>query len=144
MSDSSVLETRHGAVAIITLNKASETRNAFDLEMRAAMSRAIFNARDDDSVKVVIITGSKGVFCAGGDLKSLSAEKRTRIEAYPYFTPREIFAPEVERLLGEMESRPMMRSAVNRVRNAQGLAERLDEFFALVPQPGGFSLAGRF
>lgn len=77
MSDSSVLETRRGAVAIITLNKASETRNAFDLEMRAAMSRAIFNARDDDSVKVVIITGTKGVFCAGGDLKSLSAEKRS-------------------------------------------------------------------
>ena len=72
---------------------------------------------------------------------ALSAEKRTRIEAYPYFTPREIFSPEIERLLTEMESWPMMRSAVNRVRNAQGLAERLDEFLAIVPQPGGDAVA---
>ena len=50
MSDSSVLETRHGAVAIITLNKASETRNAFDLEMRAAMvMRERFGARNPRS-----------------------------------------------------------------------------------------------
>jgi len=77
MTDSSVLESRRGAVAIITLNKAQQTRNAFDLEMRAALARAIFNARDDDTVKALIITGSDGVFCAGGDLKSLSEEKRT-------------------------------------------------------------------
>ena len=75
---------------------------------------------------------------------ALSVEKRTRIEAYPYFTPREIFSPEIERLLTEMESRPMMRSAVNRVRNAQGLAERLDDFLAIVPQPGGDAVATWF
>ena len=88
----SILESRQGPVAIITFNKAKESRNAFDLEMRGAMARAIFNARDDDSVRAVILTGSEGVFCAGGDLKALQADKaraytnRRRIQRlHPWF-----------------------------------------------------------
>jgi len=74
----------------------------------------------------------------------LSEEKRQRIAARPYFTPRELLSTEVERVLHELESKPMMRSAVNRVRNAQVLAQRLEDFVALVPQPGGDAVAPWF
>ena len=71
-----VLRERYGATLLITLNRP-ERRNAFDLEVRQALAEAILEARDDDAVKAVVITGSGGVFCAGGDLKSLSGSKRT-------------------------------------------------------------------
>ncbi|WP_353146038.1 enoyl-CoA hydratase/isomerase family protein [Pollutimonas bauzanensis] len=70
-----VLRERHGATFVITINRP-ERRNAFDLEVRQGLAEAIFEARDDDDIKAVVITGAKGVFCAGGDLKSLSESKR--------------------------------------------------------------------
>ncbi|MCW5672181.1 MAG: enoyl-CoA hydratase/isomerase family protein [Hydrogenophaga sp.] len=74
MSDH-VLRERHGATLVIRINRP-ERRNAFDLEVREGIAQAVFEARDDDSVRAVVITGSEGVFCAGGDLKSLSQAKR--------------------------------------------------------------------
>lgn len=70
-----VLRERHGATMVIRLNRP-ERKNAFDLEVRAGIAEAVFEARDDDSVRAVILTGSDGIFCAGGDLKSLSEGKR--------------------------------------------------------------------
>jgi ABC-type transport system involved in cytochrome c biogenesis permease subunit len=74
----------------------------------------------------------------------LTAEKRERIDARPYFTLREIFTPELEKVLAQLESDPKKRSAVNRVRNAEALAQRLGEFLAIVPQPGGVAVAEWF
>lgn len=71
-----VLRHHHGATLVIQINRP-ERRNAFDLEVRAALSEAITHARDDDTVKAVVLTGSAGVFCAGGDLKSISSGERT-------------------------------------------------------------------
>mgnify|MGYP001561452087 CR=1 FL=1 len=66
-----VLITREGSSLVIMLNRP-ERRNAFDLEMRAAMADAVFQARDDAQVKSVILCGAGQHFSAGGDLKSLS------------------------------------------------------------------------
>lgn len=77
-----VLRERHGATLIIRINRP-ERRNAFDLEVRQGIADAVFAARDDDAVRAVVITGADGVFCAGGDLKSLSEAKR------PVFKDRE-------------------------------------------------------
>jgi 2-(1,2-epoxy-1,2-dihydrophenyl)acetyl-CoA isomerase len=77
-----VLLSRHGGTLLITLNRP-ERRNAFDLEMRKAIGDAVFTARDTEEVKAVVITSTGGAFCAGGDLKSLSAEER------PIFADRE-------------------------------------------------------
>lgn len=71
-----VLTSRRDATLVVTLNRP-EVRNAFDIEMRAAIADAVFEARNDDSVRAVVITGRDGVFCAGGDLKALNAEKRS-------------------------------------------------------------------
>ncbi|MCT9812825.1 enoyl-CoA hydratase-related protein [Acidovorax sp. Be4] len=70
-----VLTERQGATLVIRINRP-ERRNAFDLEVRAGLAQAIMEAKDDDSVRAVVITGSAGVFCAGGDLKSLAEAKR--------------------------------------------------------------------
>jgi len=70
-----VLRERHGATLVIRINRP-ERRNAFDLEVREGIAQAVFEARDDDSVRAVVITGAEGVFCAGGDLRSLSEAKR--------------------------------------------------------------------
>lgn len=70
-----VLRERHGATLVIKLNRP-ERRNAFDLEVRQGIAEAVFEARDSDDVQAVVITGAGGVFCAGGDLKSLSEGKR--------------------------------------------------------------------
>ena len=70
-----VQRERHGATLVIRINRP-ERRNAFDLEVRKGIADGVFEARDDDGVRAVVITGADGVFCAGGDLKSLSETKR--------------------------------------------------------------------
>lgn len=69
-----VLLSREGAALVVTLNRP-EQRNALDLDMRAQLAEAIYEARDTNDVKVVVLTGSGSHFCAGGDLKSLSARE---------------------------------------------------------------------
>ena len=73
---SPVLLSRHGGTLLVTLNRP-EKRNAFDIDMRAAIAEAIFTARDTREVKAMVLTGSGGYFCAGGDLKSLRGEERS-------------------------------------------------------------------
>jgi len=70
-----VLRERHGATLLIRINRP-ERRNAFDLDVRKGIADAVYEARDDDDVRAVVITGADGIFCAGGDLKSLSEAKR--------------------------------------------------------------------
>lgn len=70
-----VLREHRSGTLVIRLNRP-ERRNAFDLEVRQGIADAVFEARDDDSIRAVVITGAEGVFCAGGDLKSLSTAKR--------------------------------------------------------------------
>jgi len=77
-----ILTERIDSTFVIRLNRP-ERRNAFDLEVRAALAEAVFAARDDDAVRAVVLTGEGGAFCAGGDLKSLSAQAR------PAFRDRE-------------------------------------------------------
>jgi len=64
-----------GGIATIRLNRPDQ-RNALDLVMRAEIGQAVAAVRDDDDIRVLLLTGSGGSFCAGGDLKSLSESKR--------------------------------------------------------------------
>ena len=60
---------RQDGVAVITLNRP-DRMNAFDTDMRAAVTEAFAKAYDDDSVRVVIFTGEGRCFSAGADLKA--------------------------------------------------------------------------
>ncbi|MFC5694730.1 enoyl-CoA hydratase/isomerase family protein [Pseudomonas sp. GCM10022186] len=67
MTDESVLYEKVGKTAVITLNRPQK-RNALDAAIAQAMPRAIEAARDDRSVRTVVLTGAGGAFCSGADL----------------------------------------------------------------------------
>jgi enoyl-CoA hydratase len=54
-------------VVTLTLNRP-EKRNALSIELRDAVSDALDRLATDEAVKVAVITGAGGVFCAGFDL----------------------------------------------------------------------------
>jgi enoyl-CoA hydratase/carnithine racemase len=68
-----------GAVRTLTLDRP-EALNAFDTALYRAAGAAIDDARTDDEVKVLIITGAGRAFSAGQDLKEL--ERIASGEAY--------------------------------------------------------------
>ncbi len=71
MSDAVLIED-HGAVRIISINRP-ERRNAVDRETGDALYEAFCAFEASESAAVAILTGTEGAFCAGFDLKSLSA-----------------------------------------------------------------------
>ena len=60
-----------GHTLVVTMNRP-ESRNALSGEMLAIMADAWERANTDDDVRVVILTGAGGYFCAGADLKAMS------------------------------------------------------------------------
>jgi len=61
-----------GGVATITL-ASPETRNVLTADSMAAMRDHLRTAADDHSVRVVVVTGEGGTFCAGADLSGALA-----------------------------------------------------------------------
>jgi enoyl-CoA hydratase/carnithine racemase len=57
-------------VGIITLNRP-EARNAFSMEMSAALRRMIPVCAQDPDVRALLFTGAGTAFCAGGDVKNM-------------------------------------------------------------------------
>ena len=69
----SLVETsRHGGVALLTLN--NPPANAYSHEMHKELDAAILDCRFDESVHVIVLTGSGDkFFCAGADIEMLEA-----------------------------------------------------------------------
>jgi methylglutaconyl-CoA hydratase len=61
-----------GAVATITLDRP-ETRNRLDAEGMSALAGHLESTAADPRVRVVVLTGSGGTFCAGADLAGAAA-----------------------------------------------------------------------
>jgi 2-(1,2-epoxy-1,2-dihydrophenyl)acetyl-CoA isomerase len=61
-----------GGVAVITMNRP-DRRNAFSPAMLSAMAAVLAQVEIDDAVGCVVLTGAGGAFCAGGDVKSMTA-----------------------------------------------------------------------
>jgi enoyl-CoA hydratase len=66
----SLLVERDGHVVTVTLNRPA-ARNALDLETLARLADAWDLIDGDDGVRVAILTGAGGHFCAGADLKQM-------------------------------------------------------------------------
>jgi enoyl-CoA hydratase/carnithine racemase len=67
-----LLRATEGAVAILTLNRPRQY-NALSKALLEALHREIDAIAADESVRVVIITGSGSAFCSGHDLKEMQA-----------------------------------------------------------------------
>lgn len=67
-----VLLEKHDGYAIVTLNRPNEM-NALSRELRADFVEAFEECQRDESIRVAIVTGNGRAFCAGFDLKELSA-----------------------------------------------------------------------
>ena len=67
-----VESTIHGRVVLITINRP-EVRNAVDGETADGLAEAFDRFDGDRDLDVAVLTGADGVFCAGADLKAVSA-----------------------------------------------------------------------
>lgn len=72
MSYRQILVERDGPLAILTFNNP-ERMNAIGDVMRGEFASAMHDALDDPGVRAILLTGAGRGFCAGADLKEISA-----------------------------------------------------------------------
>ena len=63
---------RDGATAVLTLDYPAR-RNALAMPMRQALIDAFESMESDPAIRAVVITGSNGTFCAGGDISGMDS-----------------------------------------------------------------------
>ncbi|UCF82022.1 MAG: enoyl-CoA hydratase/isomerase family protein [Desulfobacteraceae bacterium] len=71
MTQPHVLYEIKNHVAIITLNRP-EARNAFSHEMITLWNDYLKQARGNNTVRVIIVTGAGDTFCSGGDIREMA------------------------------------------------------------------------
>jgi 2-(1,2-epoxy-1,2-dihydrophenyl)acetyl-CoA isomerase len=67
-----LIESHDTGITTLTMNRP-EARNAMSGEMMDAMQRALPRLAADPAVRLVVLTGAGGAFCAGGDVKGFAA-----------------------------------------------------------------------
>lgn len=72
-SEAHALVERRGHVLIVTMNRP-HARNALSAQMMAIMREAWDTVDSDPEIRVAVLTGAGGAFCAGADLKAMSGE----------------------------------------------------------------------
>lgn len=80
MNDSfeTILVRHEGSVAVIQLNRP-EALNAFNAQLMNELGDAVHDAEHDDTIKVVIITGSQKAFAAGADIKEMMVKDFSQV-----------------------------------------------------------------
>jgi enoyl-CoA hydratase len=71
MSEPHALVEQEGHTLVVTMNRP-EKKNALSGEMLAIMEEAWERVNADDDIRVCILTGAGGAFCAGADLSAMS------------------------------------------------------------------------
>jgi enoyl-CoA hydratase/carnithine racemase len=79
-----VVERPERGVLRITLNRP-EARNALSLDMMAALSGAIDELRADQTLAAAILSASGPAFCAGHDLRELTAHRADKDRGRAFF-----------------------------------------------------------
>lgn len=77
-----LVENKDG-IMNLTLNRP-ENLNAFSSEMIAGLSDAIKDAKNDDSIRVVVLSGSGRAFSAGGDVKGMGKGDKSPLGTYDH------------------------------------------------------------
>ncbi|HET6317339.1 MAG TPA: enoyl-CoA hydratase/isomerase family protein, partial [Chloroflexota bacterium] len=76
-------EVRPDGVAVITLNRP-ERLNAFTAEMIDLWVEGLEDARSNDAVRVVVVTGAGRAFCSGGDVGGMNERSATELAGYDH------------------------------------------------------------
>ena len=80
MPESSVIVETSGAVVTVTLDRP-ECRNAVDGSTAQRLREAFEAFEADDALRVLVLTGRGGQFCAGADLKAMAdPQRRNHVE----------------------------------------------------------------
>lgn len=74
MSEPHTLYNVNNHVAIITLNRP-KAKNAFSTEMISLWQEYLEEARKNDEIRVIIVTGNGDTFCSGGDIRDMAEGK---------------------------------------------------------------------
>lgn len=74
-----VLYEQRGPTAVITLNRPDQ-RNALNQHLIKGLASAVEQARDDQQVRSVILTGTGSTFCAGMDLAELQGSLKLQAD----------------------------------------------------------------
>jgi enoyl-CoA hydratase len=99
--DQHCLVEKRGHVLIVTMNRP-EARNALSGPMLAGMTAAWNQVDTDPEIRVCILTGAGGAFCAGADLKAMA-------ESHPGDTARSLDLSVIESLLkGRRLTKPLI------------------------------------
>lgn len=72
MTQPHCLVEQEGHTLVVTMNRP-EAKNALSGEMMDIMREAWDRVNSDDSIRVAILTGAGGAFCAGADLKAMTS-----------------------------------------------------------------------
>jgi enoyl-CoA hydratase len=78
-TEAPVLTERRDGVLLVTLNR-SRARNAVNEALAHALGRAMDELDDTDDLRVGVLTGAGGAFCAGMDLKAFVAGETPWVE----------------------------------------------------------------
>ena len=72
MPHETLIVERDGPVLKVTMNRP-EARNALSPVMVRELTEVFLQARDEAEIRVVVLMGAGGTFCAGGDLKGMES-----------------------------------------------------------------------
>ncbi|MHA1727627.1 MAG: enoyl-CoA hydratase/isomerase family protein [Promethearchaeota archaeon] len=79
-----VLYEKKGMVAVITLNRPDRL-NAINGQMNVDLKNALKEAKEDDGIRAIVITGAGRAFCAGADVAEFaSGGLKTDVFIHPY------------------------------------------------------------
>jgi enoyl-CoA hydratase/carnithine racemase len=79
-----LLRERDGGIAILVLNRP-QARNSLSETLLLALSEALTEIAADKAVRAVVLTASGVAFCAGHDLKELTARRNDADGGHDYF-----------------------------------------------------------
>lgn len=119
-------------VMTLTLNRP-EQKNAINTAMTNELVYALEYAGQEKSIRVVVIQANGSVFCAGGDLKSMSGEKQETTSTVPArgealdisLRIRDIYKPVIIKAQG-----PVLAGALLMICNATHVIASEDIFFS--------------